>query len=141
MITEWLMYNYFGCGIRSCCALMVTKGRIKKSLWLFPVHLPGLLNMGTLLPPHTLLYMESSLKEAGGGPKVPAGQEIACHFSQDHTMVTKILDFIHKHPNLKVVKSFFHYLDRFFRNLAKTNKKVEFFGIEKPKIYSFSIFW
>merc|ERR1711894_784033 len=24
--------------------------------------------------------------------------ENACHFSQDHTMVTKFLDFIHKHP-------------------------------------------
>ena len=38
-------------------------------------------------------------KGGGGGPKVPAGQEIACHFSQDHAMVTKILDFIHKHLN------------------------------------------
>jgi hypothetical protein len=35
----------------------------------------------------------------GGGPNVPTGQEIACHFSQDHAMVTKILDFIHKHLN------------------------------------------
>ena len=26
-------------------------------------------------------------------PKVPAGQEIVCHFSQCHAMVTKILDF------------------------------------------------
>ena len=24
---------------------------------------------------------------------------IVCHFSQGHTMVTKNLDFIHKHPN------------------------------------------
>ena len=38
-------------------------------------------------------------KGGGGGPKVPAGQEIACHFSKDHAMVTKILDFIHNHPN------------------------------------------
>ena len=38
-------------------------------------------------------------KGGGGGPKVPAGQEIACHFSQDCAMVTKILDFIHKHLN------------------------------------------
>ena len=35
----------------------------------------------------------------GGGLRQPIGQEIACHFSQDHAMVTKILDFIHKHPN------------------------------------------
>ena len=30
-----------------------------------------------------------------GGPKVPTGQEIVCHFSQGHAMVTKIIDFIH----------------------------------------------
>ena len=32
----------------------------------------------------------------GGGAApliLPIGQEIACHFSQDHTMVTKILDY------------------------------------------------
>ena len=28
-------------------------------------------------------------------------------------MVTKILDFIHKHPKYQLVKSFFYYLDRF----------------------------
>ena len=33
----------------------------------------------------------------GGGLKVPTGQEIVCHFSQDHARVTKILDFVHKH--------------------------------------------
>ena len=27
------------------------------------------------------------------------GQEIACHFSQDHTMIKTIFDFIHKHLN------------------------------------------
>ena len=35
----------------------------------------------------------------GGGSKCSIGQEIGSHFSQDHPMVTKILDFIHKHPN------------------------------------------
>ena len=35
----------------------------------------------------------------GGGSKVPAGQEIVCHFSQGYAMVTKILDFIHKRSN------------------------------------------
>ena len=38
-----------------------------------------------------------TLKEAGGGPKRPTGQETVCHFSHGHAMVTKILDFIHKH--------------------------------------------
>ena len=40
-----------------------------------------------------------TLKEAGVVQKVPAGQEIVCHFSQDHAMVTKNLDFIHKNLN------------------------------------------
>jgi hypothetical protein len=52
----------------------------------------------------------------------PIGQEIACHFKQDHAMVTKILDFIHKHPKYLLVKSCFYYLDRFSRNLAETDK-------------------
>ena len=43
----------------------------------------------------TVIYL--TLKDAGGGLKVPTGQEIVCHFSQDHARVTKILDFIHKH--------------------------------------------
>ena len=77
-----------------------------------------------------------TLKDAGG-PKVLTGQEIACHFSQDHTVVTKILDFIHKHPNLKVVESFFHYLDRFFRNLAKTDEKLQFFWSKNREIKFF----
>ena len=38
-------------------------------------------------------------KGGGGGSKCPIGQEIRSHFPQDHAMVTKILDFIHKHPN------------------------------------------
>ena len=38
-------------------------------------------------------------KGCGGGPKVPGGQEIVSHFSQGYAMVTKILDFNHKHPN------------------------------------------
>jgi hypothetical protein len=62
-------------------------------------------------------------------------QEIACHFSQDHGMVTKILDFIHKHSEI-------YYLDRFSRNLAKTNKTFKFFGIEIRKIdffFNFSL--
>ena len=38
-----------------------------------------------------------TLKDKGGG-NPPIGQDIACHFSQDHTVVTKFLDFIHTHP-------------------------------------------
>ena len=46
-----------------------------------------------------LILVFLTLNDAGGGSKWPTGQEIACHFSQDHAMVTKILDFIHKHLN------------------------------------------
>jgi hypothetical protein len=34
-------------------------------------------------------------KGGGGGSKCPIGQEIGSHFSQDHAMIPKILDFIH----------------------------------------------
>ena len=60
--------------------------------------------------------------------------------SQDHAMVTKILDFINKHPKLKVVKSFSYYLYRFFRNLAETDEKLQFFWSENREIAFFSIF-
>ena len=33
-----------------------------------------------------------------GGLRQDIGQEIAYHFSQDHIMATKFLDFIHIHP-------------------------------------------
>ena len=61
-----------------------------------------------------LLVYGLTLKDPGGGGRIlPIGQEIACHFSQDHTMVTKILDFINIHPNCKLVKSFFTILKGF----------------------------
>ena len=60
----------------------------------------------------------------GGGPKWPTGQENVCHFSHGHAMVTKILDFIHKDLNYKVLKSFFDHPDRFFRNLAEIDEKL-----------------
>ena len=79
-------------------------------------------------------------KGGRGGPKVPSGFSIGCHFSQDHAMVTKILDFIHKHLNYNVLKSFFDYLDRCFRNLAETDEKLQFFWSENREIDFFSIF-
>ena len=59
---------------------------------------------------------------------------VSCHFSQDHAIVTKILDFIHKHPKYKSVKSFFYYHDRFSKNLAETDKTFWFFGIKNCEI-------
>ena len=80
-------------------------------------------------------------KRPGGvGRILPGGQKIACHFSLDHAMVTKFLDFVHKHLKYKVVKSFFYYLDRFSRNSAKTEPKLYFLGIENHKIDFFSTF-
>ena len=74
--------------------------------------------------------------------RLPIGQEIAFHFSQDHAMVTKILDdFTHKHLKYYLVKLFFYYLDRFSRNLAETNKTSWFFGIKNRKIDFFFNFF
>ena len=56
-------------------------------------------------------------------------------------MVTKFLDFFHKHPSYQVVKSFFYYLDRLSRNSAETEPRLWFFGIENHKIEFFSIFF
>ena len=53
-----------------------------------------------------LQFIRINPKGCGGCPKVTAGREIVCRFSQSHAMVTKTLDFIHIHPNQKVVKSF-----------------------------------
>ena len=50
------------------------------------------------------IHISINPKNCGGGLIQSIGQENACHFSQDHTMVTKFLDFIHKHPKYKVVK-------------------------------------
>ena len=86
-------------------------------------------------------YRVLALKYAGRGQILSIGQEIACHFSHDHTMVTKLLDFIKKHPKYKVVKSFFYYLDRCSRNSAETEPRSWFFGIENHKInFSFNFF-
>ena len=45
----------------------------------------------------------------------------------------KFLDFIHKHSKYKVVKSFFYYFDRFFRNSAKTDPRLLFLGSKITK--------
>ena len=45
------------------------------------------------------------------------------------------------HRKLEGSKSFFHYFDRFFRNLDKTDRKLGFFGLEYHKIiFLFPIF-
>ena len=72
---------------------------------------------------------------------MPTGQEIVCHFSQDQARVTKILDFINKHPRYMVVKKFFNYLGTFFRNSAETEPRSWFFGIENHKIDFFFYFF
>ena len=46
-----------------------------------------------------------TLKKAGGS-YVPTAQEIACHFSQDHARVLKLLDFFKNDVGLRVKESF-----------------------------------
>ena len=62
-------------------------------------------------------------KTPGVGRNPPIGQEIACHFSQDHAMVKKILDFIHKHPKYKLVKSFFLLSWQVFQKFSRDGQK------------------
>ena len=45
------------------------------------------------------IFVNPQTTRGGWGWNPPIGQEITCHFSQDYAMVTKILDYIHKHPN------------------------------------------
>ena len=48
-----------------------------------------------------------TLKKAGdGGSYVPAAQEIACHFSQDHARVLRLLDFFKNDVRPRVKESF-----------------------------------
>ena len=42
----------------------------------------------------------------GGGSYVPTAQEIACHFSQDHARVLKLLDFFKNDVWPRVKESF-----------------------------------
>ena len=56
-------------------------------------------------------------------------------------MVTKILDFIHKHLNYKVLKTFFDYPDRFFKNLTETDEKLQIFWCKNREIYFFFNFF
>ena len=45
-------------------------------------------------------------KEGGGGSYVPAAQEIACHFLQDHARILKLLDFFKNDVGQRVKESF-----------------------------------
>ena len=51
-----------------------------------------------------------TLKKVGGSC-VPAAQEIACHFSQDHARTLKLLDFFKNDVGPKVKESFWAYLE------------------------------
>ena len=67
-----------------------------------PCHMKGLMSYDMDLG--TWKWSECSKKNfnpkrPGGGLRQPIGHKIACHFSQDHAMFTKILDFVHMHPN------------------------------------------
>ena len=58
--------------------------------------------MPVVIGGHNLLSLHCNRvnpKGGGGGSKCPIGQDVGSHFSKDYAMVTKILDFIDKHPN------------------------------------------
>ena len=97
-----------------------------KKYYIFISLLAQLFHIGLILNP----------KIPGGGADSIHWSGDRCHFSQDHTMITKILDFI----QLEGSQVYFYYLDRFFRNLAETTKNLGFFGIENHKIGFFSNF-
>ena len=88
-----------------------------------------------------------------GGRECPICQEIDCHFSQNYAIVTKNLDFIHKHLNyLEGRKVIFLTKWKVFQKYsrdprysiiytqAETNKKIGFSGIENHKIDFFQLF-
>ena len=52
-----------------------------------------------------------TLKKAGGGSYVPAAQEIACHFLQDHARVLTLLNFFKNDVRPRVKESFWAYLN------------------------------
>ena len=113
-----------------------------KILWhIFSVLISRTRDTNSMVNSHSLqITSHLTLRDAGGGRILPIGQEITYHFSEDHTMVTKFLDFIHKNPNYKVVKSFYDYLGRFSRNSAKTEQRLQFFGSKITKSIFFQLF-
>ena len=64
-------------------------------------------------------------------------QDISCHFSQNHVMVTKILDFSHKHSNQKFVKSFFLISCQVFQKFSQDWQQVTNFSDQKSRTQLF----
>ena len=93
--TTDFVWNLHGCSIidgpHGCHLIPDKKSFVKV------IHIHAIISR----KPECFAYYRLSLtlKDAGGegGPKVPIGFSIGRHLSQDHAMVTKILDFIHKH--------------------------------------------
>ena len=66
--------------------------------------------------------------------------EYLSHWPEGDITARSLLHSI-THRKLEGSKSFFHYFDRFFRNLDKTDRKLGFFGLEYHKIiFLFPIF-
>ena len=57
-------------------------------------------------PPVPLLTEPLLTLKKAGGSYVPAAQEIACHFLQDHARVLKLLDFFKNDVKPRVKESF-----------------------------------
>jgi hypothetical protein len=85
----------------------------------------------------TLLKMR-----VGGGQNDPLVRRMSVISNMVMLWLQKILTFSINIPTRRyIVKSFFDYLDRFFRNYAETNKKLGFLGIENHKIVCFFNFF
>jgi hypothetical protein len=63
------------------------------------------------------------------------GWEIACQFSQDHTMVTKFLEFVHPHP---ISSYFFTILTGFSKIQPRPIGDYDFMESKIKKISIFS---
>ena len=56
-------------------------------------------------------------------------------------MVTKVLDFINKHPLVEGSKVIFYYVYMFFKNLTETDEKLQIFLSENREIDFFFNFF
>ena len=72
-----------------------------------------------------------TLKEAGGGGRGVQNDPLVREMSVISHMVTKILDFIHKDLNYKVLKSFFDYPWQVFQKFSRVRWKITIFLEQK----------
>ena len=94
------------------------------------------------LPTLTLhmFFWPLTLKKAGGS-YVSAAQDIACHFSQNHSRIQKLFDFFKNDVGPRVKESFWAYLDWLSRKWTEFDKNLQIFWGENHKLRFFSKCW